>query len=63
MTSNYFELRLCDWTPAIHNQGFSNNVKGCGENSPSGENENEYFLLGDGNLRKSDFDHTNLSQS
>ena len=48
-------------------QGFSNSAKGWGKIPPSeGELEillGEIFLPGDGNLRRSDFDNSNLFQS
>ena len=48
-------------------QGFSNNIKAWQEIHPSergmGNFAGKGFFLGGGNLRRSDFDHSNLFQS
>ena len=62
--SAYLEVAPMDLTSG---QGFPNSAKGWGKIPPSeGELEillGEIFLPGDGNLRRSDFDNSNLFQS
>ena len=51
-----FKIREgCSWSI----KGFPNSVKGWGRSSPSGGT----FLSGGGNLKQSDFEHSNLFQS